>query len=203
MAQSYRSPTNDDISALISELFMPFYQIERQIDAPTTPNRRENDAEHSWSTAVLATALAARIDPSLDPGLVCQLAVAHDLMEVYAGDTSIFAAESEHSTKRQREQAGVHQVRSRFSSFPWLAEMAQAVLDLESPEARFVTAVDKLIALHYDHLTQLKYLNGMGYDYSHYLKSLNRPMVKAHRHPDIGRYYDQLLAQIRAEHEAG
>lgn len=42
---------------------------------------------------MLACSLAHEIDPTLDIGKISQFAIAHDLVEVYADDTSVFATE--------------------------------------------------------------------------------------------------------------
>lgn len=44
-------PTQTDITRLLTEVVIPFHCIERNNDLPKT-GRWENDAEHSWSTAI-------------------------------------------------------------------------------------------------------------------------------------------------------
>src|SRR5579875_4195215 len=53
-------------------------------------DRRENDAEHSWHLALMATVLAEYCDETVAIGHVVQLVVLHDLVEIYAGDTFLY-----------------------------------------------------------------------------------------------------------------
>ena len=50
--------------------------------------RRESDAEHSWHFALMAMLLAEYADPEkVDCARVIRMALVHDLIEIYAGDT--------------------------------------------------------------------------------------------------------------------
>src|SRR5688572_11298710 len=97
-------PSFQDIEKVMRELVLPFSAIDRDISL-SLPNgsRNENDAEHSWSLALVACMLAPHVDPKLDVGKVCQFAVVHDLTEIHAGDTSAFAPDDDHQTKEERE----------------------------------------------------------------------------------------------------
>ena len=55
-------------------------------------SRRENDAEHSWHFAVMAMILQEYAYSSeVDISRVLKMALVHDLIEVYAGDTFCYA----------------------------------------------------------------------------------------------------------------
>lgn len=73
-------PDFSDIQQLVRQLVLPFYTLERDLPLPIQNHRNENDAEHSWSLALLACSLAPEIDPQLDVGKICQYAVVHDLV---------------------------------------------------------------------------------------------------------------------------
>ena len=49
--------------------------------------RRENDAEHSWNLAMLAMLFEEYSTEKVDLEKVLKIALVHDLIEVYAGDT--------------------------------------------------------------------------------------------------------------------
>ena len=50
--------------------------------------RRESDAEHSWHFALMAMLLAEYTDPEkVNCERVIRMALVHDLIEIYAGDT--------------------------------------------------------------------------------------------------------------------
>ena len=49
--------------------------------------RKENDAEHSWHLAMMALILEEYAAEKVDIERVLKIALVHDLVEVYAGDT--------------------------------------------------------------------------------------------------------------------
>ncbi|MEG1651186.1 MAG: HD domain-containing protein, partial [Oscillospiraceae bacterium] len=66
--------------------------------------RRENDAEHSWHIAVMAILLSEYCkDKSVDIMRAVKMALVHDLIEIYAGDTFAYD-EAGNSTKEERER---------------------------------------------------------------------------------------------------
>src|SRR5438128_1362309 len=111
-----------DAQKLLNELVLPFYEIERDMHVPLTRGRRlENDAEHSWSLGLVACTLAPHIAPELDIGKVAQLTHVHDLVEIQAGDTSVWDGEGR-KTKEQREEQAVANIKQEFAAFAWLID---------------------------------------------------------------------------------
>ncbi|HEY2003784.1 MAG TPA: HD domain-containing protein [Candidatus Saccharimonadia bacterium] len=195
------NPTHGQITALITEVLLPFHQIQRDNELPTTPLRPENDVEHSWSVAVLACSLAPQIDPVLNIGKIAQFAIVHDLVELFSGDTSIFAPPEQLATKAAREHAALQRIRRDYAAFPWLADTITEYEAKLTPEAKFVSAVDKYIALQYDYLDQAAYLRRRGVTKSQYHQCIAKPKQKGHLNPAIGEYYDQVLALLDAHPE--
>lgn len=130
----------------LSELVLPLYDINRSSLVPFSRDRHENDAEHSFSLGLVAMCIAPMIDAKLDLGLISQYALIHDLVEVYAGDTSVYADATRRASKASRERAALKKVRIRFrSKFPWLIERLDEYSMRLTPESNFVYAVDKLL----------------------------------------------------------
>jgi putative hydrolase of HD superfamily len=110
------------------------------------PARRENSAEHSWHLTVLALALAEYAPPGTDlPRVVAMLAV-HDLVEVDAGDLSVYAPQADQARQLAAERAAADRV---FALLP--ADQAGSMRRLwdefeerATPEARFARALDRL-----------------------------------------------------------
>ena len=66
-------------------------------------SKREDDAAHSWHLAVMAMLLEEYSAEKIDVNRVIKIALVHDLVEVYAGDT--FAYDSKgYEDKEQREK---------------------------------------------------------------------------------------------------
>lgn len=131
---------------LVSKLALPPYEIERATTVPFDRNRRENDAEHSFSLGIVALCVAPLFDEKLDLSRICTYALIHDLEEIYAGDTPIYSEPELLASKPEREQAARIELRRQFGeSFPWLIEYVDNYVYLKDDESRFVYALDKML----------------------------------------------------------
>lgn len=129
----------------MAELLIPAATVFRTTKVQPELDRFENDAEHSFLLAALGCALAEHLDENLDVGKVSQYALVHDLVEVYAGDTTIWAPTEEHATKAQREHEALQHIEKRWRLFPWVERTIKAYEKFDDPESCFVYALDKII----------------------------------------------------------
>lgn len=83
----------------------------RELDALKLVNRRsyiaggvrlENSAEHSWHLAMACWSIARSFNIAVDEGQLLKLALVHDLGEIDAGDTFLYAAERAEANKAER-----------------------------------------------------------------------------------------------------
>ena len=196
-----QNPSHAELEELFREIIVPFYHIRRDIRVPFEDRHLENDAEHSWSLAFLACALAPKIDSTLDIGLIAQFATVHDIAEVYAGDTSNFASDDEKATKAEREAAALHKIATKFAHFPWIAKMAERYEARDSDEAKFVYALDKYIPVMFDHLDEGEYVREIKLSLDDYRAGLKQHREKAQTHPAIGKYYDEIRALVESHYD--
>ncbi len=123
-----------------------FCQVKRATYLPdgTTP---ETDADHTIMLLMQALVLAPRYRPQLDLGLVLQLILIHDIEETYAGDTpTLQIDEAGRKTKEQREARARQRIKAEFGSvFPYLVGLLELYARQDTPEARFVKMLDKLM----------------------------------------------------------
>lgn len=195
-------PSLKQIETLFQEIILPFHQIKRDLTLPIDDHRSDNDAEHSWSLALLACALAPEIDAQLDTGKVCMLAIAHDVVEVYAGDTSVWASKEQLASKAVREHQALKKIRQKFTQFSWLASIIEEYELKQTPESQFVWSLDKFLNLYMLYLDK-------GYYYSTKYKltkqqvdnQLTEHRQKAHAHPQVAEYYEQVRAAFDAHPE--
>jgi putative hydrolases of HD superfamily len=113
--------------------------------------RRENDAEHSWHLAVMALVLREHSAAPIDPLRVVKMLLIHDIVEIDAGDTFVYAAPSAQQAERERRAA-----ERIFGILP--ADQALELRQLweefearESADARFARALDRLQPLLHNH----------------------------------------------------
>jgi 5'-deoxynucleotidase YfbR-like HD superfamily hydrolase len=142
---SYELPFAEEAAQVAHDLgsmAMRFARVER---VPRYDERsRENDAEHSFMLALVATELAATNYSDLDPGLVTQFSTVHDLVELETADEATYLLDdAELAAKAMTEHDALERVASQLPPFTrqlFLRYEAQ----LEA-EARFVRMVDKIL----------------------------------------------------------
>lgn len=108
-------------------------------------HRKENDAEHAWHMAVMVMLLSEYANEEIDVLHTMQLALIHDLIEIYAGDTYAYDTAG-NATKRQRELEAADKL---FGILPDdQAKKMRALWDEfeegTTPEARFACTMDKI-----------------------------------------------------------
>jgi 5'-deoxynucleotidase YfbR-like HD superfamily hydrolase len=131
--------------ALVKDLVAPLARVDRQNVMPFDQKRHENSAEHNYILTIVACSLVKDIDPTLDTGKVAQLAAVHEITKVYTGDTTVWEPEAAQQAKAAKEADAVQNIRKDYSDFPWIAERLDEYRALETPESRYVYALDKIV----------------------------------------------------------
>lgn len=182
-------------------MIFPFYQIKRDMGLPIRKDD-ENDAEHSWSLALTACALAPVLDPTLDIGKVSQFAIVHDLVEVYAGDVSVYDIDEEnHLRKDEREHRALQELAQHHPDLPWIANTITEYERKDTNEARYVWAMDKHLAMYMRYTYAQPFFERRGITKAHFDKSVERTLRKAHAHPAVGELFDDIVAKFDAHPE--
>lgn len=109
-------------------------------------SRRENTAEHSWHLGIAALVLAPFAREPVDLGTAVAMALVHDIVEIDAGDTFAYDVADGAATKQAREEAAADRL---FGLLPadtgtWFRRLWDEYERGDTPEARFVMAVDRL-----------------------------------------------------------
>ena len=125
--------------------FAQLKQLYRQgwLRRGVPPQRCESVAEHTFSMAILAMAVADAHFPALDLLKVLRLVLLHDCGEIYAGD--IVPADGMNPDEKHRlERESVQQVLSRLPNGMDYIALWQEYESAASAEARFVKQMDRL-----------------------------------------------------------
>lgn len=106
---------------------------------------QENSAEHSWHVAMFVMILGPEVDPKANAEKMIRMALIHDVVEIYAGDTYLFDDEGR-KDKAQRERQAAEKLfsllpKKRQSEF-W--ELFEEIEALETPESRIVKSFDHI-----------------------------------------------------------
>lgn len=106
--------------------------------------RLENSAEHSWHVGLAAWALAGHLMLKVDMGKLLQLALIHDLGEMSAGDTFLYATDRTASVDRERES--VSMLADKYGEMlPGLVALWEEQQSADTPEARLLRIADRLL----------------------------------------------------------
>ena len=129
----------------LQKLLVEFSQIERVIHRKHKDTYvHENDTEHSYNLAMTAWFLSPYF-PELDRDLMIRFALAHDLVEIHAGDTYIYASEEEIATKASREAAALEKLQKDWPDLSEITDLIKEYETRDKPEAKFIYALDKIM----------------------------------------------------------
>ncbi|MBK8726599.1 MAG: HD domain-containing protein [Holophagaceae bacterium] len=111
---------------------------------PLGLDRYENSAEHSWQIALLAASLAPHAEPGTDLSRVIAMLLVHDIGEIDAGDTFVYA-DADWSAQKAAETAAVRRIFGLLPEGQGAAFLAlwQEFDDNATREARFAHAADR------------------------------------------------------------
>lgn len=129
--------------AALQQLIADFGAVERMPRLPGS-GRRENDNDHSFGLALTCWYLQPKVAPGLDLLEIFKYALAHDLVELYAGDSFAFDKKAR-AGKEGREKAAIDRLKNEWFDFSEMPQFAKQYMERASEEARFVKAVDKLL----------------------------------------------------------
>lgn len=118
-------------------------------------SRQENDAEHSWHFAVAAMVLSEYASEEIDLFRVLKMALVHDLVEVYAGDTFAYD-EKGNQDKDVREQAAADRI---FGLLPEdqgqeLRSLWEEFDAMETKDALYAACIDRIQPFINNYFTQ-------------------------------------------------
>ena len=121
----------------------------------TDKSREETSAEHSWHFALIAMTLFEYCQiPGVDLDRVIKMALVHDLVELYAGDTPAFADTTpEDKSSKEQEAADI-----LFAMLPKAQAAEYRALweefeEMATPDAKYAAAVDRFGPLLSNYLT--------------------------------------------------
>lgn len=134
-----------------------FKTTYRKTDLSQDLNRYEDDAQHSWHLALWIILLKDHFSSSLDYAKMLELALTHDLVEIYAGDTFAYDQKAIES-KKERESIAAQKL---FSQLPKNLQkrfhsLNDEFIKQESFEAKHVSALDILTPKILNILTNFK-----------------------------------------------
>ncbi len=121
------------------------------------------------------------------------MALVHDVAEAYAGDTTAFASAQELAAHKDRERQAINKLGQDWPGFTSLHELIEEYEKHETPEVKFVYALDKLISVVNNLLYEGKVWKKEGRTLMQ-LKQIKEGKVEMS--PEVNNYYNQILAVL-------
>lgn len=160
-------------------------------------DRWENDVEHSYSLAMLAWYILDTEALPLDRDKVFRYALAHDLVEVYAGDTYLYSEDlALHASKPERERLAAERLAVEFPEVPELHAAIRGYVTKEDAESRFVYALDKIEPILKIYLDGGETWQKKGVTLEMLYESKKDKVALS---PEIQPYFGELMALLRKE----
>lgn len=117
-------------------------------------SRRENDAEHSWHIAAMATLFSEYTVEPVNVSRAVQMCVVHDIVEIDAGDTFAYDVQG-NSDKAEREKEAADKLFAKLP--PDQGEMIRSLWEefdaMETPDAKYAACMDRLQPFLHNTLT--------------------------------------------------
>jgi len=122
-----------------------FQQVKRAI-LVNHEDRFENDLEHSSQLALVSWYLLNSNKHTLDISKVLKYALAHDLVETYAGDVNFYKTDQKVSKQKLETKAAKRIIRE-FPAFKDLHKTIRTYELKSDAESKFVYALDKILPI--------------------------------------------------------
>lgn len=137
--------------------------------------RKENNAEHSFQLAIIVMTFSEDFF-YLDIKKCLELALVHDIIEIYAGDTIIFDKERE-KTKEKREKESLKKIKEKFKKIlPNIIDLIEEYEKRETKESKFIYSLDKIQPI-------IQVVNRKWNDWKYYKMDLNK--IKENKYSKI------------------
>jgi putative hydrolase of HD superfamily len=160
-------------------------------------SRLENSAEHSWHLATAVLVCAELANEPIDVTKAVKMALVHDVVEIDSGDIFIYDYAGNKDAAAEKYQRESKAAQRLFGLLPQelgeeLRQLWEAYEKMDTPEAKFVYALDRLLPL-------IANCKNNGHSWKKHGISLDR-VIKHNRKIDDGShvlwdYAEQLIAE--------
>ena len=184
------SPKLDNLIDFI-QFTHEFREVFRIARSPNG-SRFENDTEHSYQLAMVAWYLIETDKLKLNKEKCLLYAMAHDLVEVYAGDT-YFLDDNRGNSKHKREEEALAKITKRFPKFKTLIKIIGEYEKKENKESKFIYSLDKIIPPIQIYLERGKLWHEKGVSFESLTENKKHKIAKS---KTIDKYWRELLKEL-------
>lgn len=191
----------DDINKILEFLRIVIKMKTTYRFTPKEEGKFENDAEHSWSVAMVCMLLASKLEKEfnveLDTEKMLKMALIHDIAEVVTGDTKTWDSQSRVG-KEEREREAIIQMTSGLPG-----DLKEEILALweecerkETLEAKIVKSLDRLEAVIHRTLLDFGWKNLETEGENSTVEALDERQLARHSFSEV---ITELYTQVRDE----
>jgi putative hydrolase of HD superfamily len=129
------------------KLLQKFNKIYRDLGSIHKDGHFDNDVEHSYRVAMLCWMVAEEYKLKLDTNKIIQYALVHDLVEVYAGDVSMYKHKNNKNVQKNKELKEHKSLLRLKKEFPKQKAFWVLIDEYEKRkdnESKFVYLIEKL-----------------------------------------------------------
>ena len=155
-------------------------------------SRHENDAEHSWHLCMIAITLEEYAEEGTDILKCIKMALIHDIVEIYAGDTYLYDEEG-NKDKSEREMKSAEKIYGLLdeSQKKEFLRLWREFDEGETKEAVFANILDRIQPITLNYLTKGEMWLKNGIRKEQVLNKAWRVFKLAH--PDISEYMMRII----------
>lgn len=150
----------------------------------------ENDCEHSYQLALTAMYIIDTKSLKLDAFKAMGLAIVHDIIEVHSGDTPAFIKKHDFNQKLENEKQAVIKLTKQWPKFTLLHNLIAEFEAKETPESKFIYALDKLAPILNNYLDNGRNWKREGISLD---QLITVKQGKIDIDPTVNEYYKQIL----------
>lgn len=127
------------------KLLKKFNQVYRDCNSIHNSAHVDNDVEHSYRVAMLCWMIADEYSLKLNTDKVIKYALVHDLVEIYAGDVSIYKNHANaQKNKDLKEHKSLLRLKKEFPKLKSFWKIIDAYEKRKDEESKFVYLIEKL-----------------------------------------------------------
>ncbi len=104
----------------------------------------ENDSEHGYQLALVCWAANEQYNLGLNNELILKLALSHDLVETYVGDTDAHENKDDIASKDERERIAIEKLNIDYADFKDILNSVKIYEERNTDEAKLVHFLDKI-----------------------------------------------------------
>lgn len=158
--------------------------------------RKESVAEHCWHLAMFLFVFEGGLPRNINLLRTLKILLMRDLVEIYAGDTFLFAPRAKKRTKKTQETKAAKKLFSKLprDSAKEFAELFHEYEEMKTRESKIAHALDKLQPI-------LQNIVSGGRSWKKH--RVTEELIHSHKrrymqtHPFIARVYDELIREAK------